>query len=278
MDNEAIQKLQSFINKIDDGLISKQEFSFVFEAFLSVLKELRKNINSSISDNNKLQLKNISDMVSKNIDYVSETLSQTLNETLSNKSNELVNYTNKQCAEMCNKMLTDIENIRQNIPTLPDLSIIESKVQDTYKKIEDIENKKPEEIKPEFIRDQLEKLHDEDRLDASAIKDLKKYIDEQINKIGLGKTVIIGGGNSGGGRIVKSYDLSSSLNGSTKTFSLPAFYRIISVNSTSSPIAFRENIDWTADASAMTITFTSQITASTTLASGQTLNIIYSEA
>jgi gas vesicle protein len=116
--------------------------------------------------------------------------------------------------------------------------------------------------------------------DIENVKKLKKEIEElkdDIKKFGI-KTVYIGGGNSSGGRIVKSYDLSSSLNGVLKTFSLPAFWRIISVHSSSFPNALRETIDYTSNASAMTITLTGQIDASTTLAAGQTLIVVFSEA
>lgn len=131
---------------------------------------------------------------------------------------------------------------------------------------------------PEAIRDSLETIQEEEsKLKIEAIGYLRKELDE-LKKLARAKAIVVGsGGSSGGGRIVKSYDLSSFLNGVTKTFSLPAFYRIISVHSTSFPFAFRESVDWTSDASAMTITFTSEISASSTLASGQTITIIYSE-
>lgn len=131
---------------------------------------------------------------------------------------------------------------------------------------------------PQF-RDGLELLKDEERLDASAIKNLEKLIKRLMDDVKF-KTVTIGGGGgatAGGGRIVKSYDITSALNGVTKTFSLPAFYRIISVHSSSFPNAFRPIVDYTSDASLMQITFTDAITADTTLAEGQTIIITYAE-
>lgn len=94
----------------------------------------------------------------------------------------------------------------------------------------------------------------------------------------LGKTVYVGGGSSSGGRIVKVYDLSSQLNGVTKTFSLPAFWHVITVQSSSFPNAFRPTIDYTTDAGASTITFTSEINETATLATGQTIIVQYAEA
>lgn len=127
-------------------------------------------------------------------------------------------------------------------------------------------------LSPDEIRDSLELLKDEDRLDASAIKNLEKLIKKLV---GDQKTVYVDGGSSGGGRIVKSYDLSPLLNGVAKTFTLPVFWRVISVHSSSSPLVFRENTDYTT--ANLSITFTSEIDETTTLASGQTITIIYSE-
>ena len=131
---------------------------------------------------------------------------------------------------------------------------------------------------PQF-RDGLELLVGKERLSMKAIDGLLEALEDIKKRIGRSGTQILGGGpgNGSGGRIVKIYDLSASLDGVLKTFSLPAFWRIISVQSSSFPNAFRPTVDYTVDGSAMTITFTSEITAATTLATGQTVTIIYSE-
>lgn len=101
-------------------------------------------------------------------------------------------------------------------------------------------------------------------------------VDRQIDykHIKNGPQFAVGGGT--GGKIVKAFDLSSSLNGSLSTFNLPAVWRVISVHSTSFPYIFRPNIDYTWTTS--TITFTSEVTPSSTLANGQSLIVIYAEA
>jgi hypothetical protein len=86
-----------------------------------------------------------------------------------------------------------------------------------------------------------------------------------------------GSGAQGGG-IVKVYDLSDSLDGVTKTFSLPAYWRVLTVDLSSFPRALRPTVDFTADASNSTITFTSEIDAGTSLATGQTCIVTYAEA
>lgn len=75
------------------------------------------------------------------------------------------------------------------------------------------------------------------------------------------------------GSFVYDYDLSDYLNGVLKTFTLPSNAKVITVLGSSAPGIFRKTVDYTTTSS--TITFTSAIDASTTLASGQTVVILY---
>lgn len=125
------------------------------------------------------------------------------------------------------------------------------------------------------IRDALELLQGDDRLDKSAIKGLEELIKELRAEIG--KRPIYVGGSSGGGRITYSYDtLSDFFDGSTKTFSLPSFWRIIAVHLSSVPNILRPTIDFTIDGSLKKITFTDQIDAGTALSAGQSCVVVYS--
>lgn len=123
------------------------------------------------------------------------------------------------------------------------------------------------------IRNGLELLPEGEKLKIEAIQDLRKELDELKKKRteGGGTNFVISRG------AIKLYDLSDSLNGVTKTFSLPAFWRVLTVQSSSTPTAFRPTTDYTTDGSLFTITFTSAIDASSTLAAGQTLTILYAE-
>ncbi len=128
---------------------------------------------------------------------------------------------------------------------------------------------------PDKTDDILKKLKDK-----LSIKSISKLEDElkDIRKTISGNSLFAGASSTaGGGRIVKSYDISASLDGSTKTFSLPAFWRIISVEGSSFPFSYRETTDWTSNADTMKITFTGEIDASSSLSAGQTVTVIYSE-
>lgn len=123
----------------------------------------------------------------------------------------------------------------------------------------------------EEIRNKLELLQDDERLDKSAIKGLQEELD-RILKIAESKTVIMGGGGVGK-QNVYYYDLTNQLNGVTTVFNLPAFARILKVETFSGAV-LRPLVDWTADANAYTLTFA--IDAATYLATGQTCLVYYS--
>ena len=126
--------------------------------------------------------------------------------------------------------------------------------------------------KAEEVRDKLETLEDENRLDSSAIKGL-----EELIKKFAPRPVMLGGGG-GGGHIVKSLDLNDygPLDGLTKTFNIPAVWRIISIHSSSAPWSFVLTKDYTW--SPTQVVFTDEINAETTLAAGQTITVVFAEA
>jgi hypothetical protein len=123
----------------------------------------------------------------------------------------------------------------------------------------------------EDIRNKLELLEDDERLDASAIKNLETYVKQYAPKQTSGGTT----GLIGRGR-VHYYDLSPFLDGVTKTFNIPAVWAVLSVSASSSPGALRPVIDYTNDT--QSITFTDQILASGTLEAGQTVVLLVEDA
>lgn len=123
------------------------------------------------------------------------------------------------------------------------------------------------------IRNKLELLPDGEKLAIDAIQDLRKELDALRQDLrGAAQSVIAYSRGQ-----TKLYDLSDQLNGSKKTFALPSFWRVLMVQSTSTPNAFRPTVDYTVDGNAMTITFTDEIDAASTLSAGQTLTVLYAE-
>lgn len=97
------------------------------------------------------------------------------------------------------------------------------------------------------------------------IKDWKKHVKEEIRS--FGGTNNLGGGITGRD-LFQDIDISSQFDGVLSTFSIPAVYRIISVDLSSFPYgSCRKNVDYTWTPTS--ITFTSQIDPSTQLSAGQ---------
>jgi hypothetical protein len=122
----------------------------------------------------------------------------------------------------------------------------------------------------EAVRDSLELLQGDERLDQSAIKGLEDIITEVL-KNNIGRYVVSTGGGSVGARdLLRYYDLTDQTDGSTKEFSLPSVWRVIGVYSTQFPINYRPLVDWTVDGN--TLTLTDEVSAPE---AGQTLYITY---
>ncbi len=96
--------------------------------------------------------------------------------------------------------------------------------------------------------------------DARHIKNLPKASEK--------KRSIIKGGFS-----VSAYDLSSKLDGVTKSFTLPSNNGIALITGSAAPFIFRPTVDFTG-ANTTTLTFDAAIDAFTSLAAGQTLIVL----
>lgn len=96
---------------------------------------------------------------------------------------------------------------------------------------------------PEQIREKLESLKDDERLDKSAIKGLE----EEIKKLQLIiESLPRGGGGRGKIPIVKVENLTSQVNGVLKTFALPRdTVRVLGVFGTQFPVIFDPSVDFT---------------------------------
>lgn len=156
----------------------------------------------------------------------------------------------------------ELSDIRSLIPTLPDYTDLFNGIESRLSQI------RPDTA--EEIRNKLELFVEEDeKLKIDAIGYLREELDE-LKKMEVNMS---GGGNGLAFReFVTKYDLSPYLDGVTKTFNIPGTYAILSVACSSFPSVLRPTIDYTHTQTA--ITFTDEITADTTLASGQTVIIM----
>ncbi|MDZ4205903.1 MAG: hypothetical protein U1C12_01690 [Patescibacteria group bacterium] len=276
MNPNKLQKLKTLLEVANQDTFSEKQF---LDAFKKVVE-----IFNAMKIANKKEMESIRAVLSSTLSDMQEEIKETRDSENKKTMNECHSEMRKMIEKSKGETQKLIQTVQSMIPEVPDLSVLEIDIEELKRKdiptkngiIEAVEKDIPQLGLP--IRDALELLQKGEKLKIEAIENLREELDE-LKKKNLGvNTVFVGGGSSGGGRIVKSYDISSQLNGVLKTFSLPSFYRVISVHSSSTPFVFRETTDFTTDASAMTITFTDEITASSTLSAGQTITIVYSEA
>lgn len=278
MDEKKLKKLKDLLTMVNES-ISVEDFEKSFRSLIDLVTKIESKLIQKIDAKTRVANNTLSDLQDlhrqtiKRIDKENESnfssvkkwaVQQVGNVLIKTQFNERIKELDNKIKE-ADKKLSEVRDGKD-----ADTEIIVGEV------LTRIPSQEPH-PNAESHRDQLETLKDDDRLDVSAIKGIMKLLAKLEKKIDS-KVIYTGGSGAGGGGHVKLTDISSSLNGVTKTFSLPAFWRIISVQSSSFPNAFRPTTDYTTDADLMQITFTSEINAATTLATGQTITIIYAEA
>lgn len=121
------------------------------------------------------------------------------------------------------------------------------------------------------ILKKVQKLPEDERWEIEDVNGLEEELKRLLK---ARSTTIFGGAPTG--HLMQSYDLSSQLNGVLRTFTLPAFYQIVSVHLSSFPGILRPTTDYTWNANTFTITFTSEI-PDNSIATGQTCIVLFTE-
>lgn len=251
---------------MEGGAVQPDELIEVIKVVLTVVKEANSVLESKIQELDLVSKDKASTIMKKvsEVELYMKSLDKTadIGEVL--KNTQLLSQ--------------ELALVKSQIPTI-DISPLEEKINTSIIELEKKIPSLPKELTGEDIVRKINDLPTDDEsylINPEHIKDLKKLFETWARNLGLGRTVVVGSSVGGGGRSVRSYDIYSQLDGVTKTFTLPAVYRIISVHSSSFPYSFRETVDYTWTPTS--ITFTSEINAASTLAAGQTITIIYSEA
>ena len=250
MPPENLEKLKKKLQAIDEA-VTLQDLEKAIEAVLSFSKNLENKTERTLED--------IAQAVQGAITRIEDTADGAHKETtgkLQEKMEAIINEVNFAKESFLAEAQAKIDNLRdgedgedadeERIASSV-LAKIPAPVQETAEK----------------VRDKLESLIGEERLDVSAIKGIEDIV-EKIKQLESRPVSVIG--NSG--RDIKDIDISDQLDGVTKTFNIPAVWKIVTVDLSSFPNALRKNIDYTWTPT--TITFTDQIEASTSLNTGQT--------
>ena len=257
---KKIKQQHPLLEAMDKYTLTREDFEKNFSRVLKFLNSLKEKNQGEFSSLNKKWEEFSSQLADGNKTELGG-MNKSLNDLFTQLSNKLNKILDDRIALIKNGKDADEEKV-SIIASERALEAVKPMIPTTSTLKKDISKM------GKLIRKILKK-----KLKISDIKGLRKELDKLKKSSGM----IVGGGSGTGGHIVKAYDLSASLNGVLKTFTIPAFWRIISVHSSSFPNAFRPTTDYTVNGSTYQITFTSEINAATTLASGQTIIVTYSE-
>lgn len=257
------QKLQEAIDVARESLSQKQILA-AFKQSVDLMKQMEKNMTQRMEESSQ-----------EHRAVLEETLEGHMEESRASVA-DLHDKTRKDVDGLFKQVGDGLLEMRAAAGSLPELEEIAAEASKVLTEALDKELPKF----GEAIRNALELLNEEDRLDIKAVKGLQEELDK-IKELKKDMKALpsmshtLQGGIVGGGKFVYSYDLSASLDGSTKVFSLPHYWRIVNVSLSSFPNILRPTTDYTTDAVLDTITFTAQIDAGTALAAGQTCVIMY---
>ena len=269
--------LQRVVSMLDPDTVKKGDFIKHFKKVIDHVKEMKKK--------NMEDMERISKALteaSKNVKNTTQSDFKALKESITALNEKNLSGLNKSLEKKImdvDRKLTEIRNGEDGKDADEEMVIAEVlnklKKELTLPEIVDVKKDLPK--MGNEIRDALELLQDEDRLDVSAIKGLEKKFKELDKRMsGMSTAIYQQGGSSSGGKVVKALDLSDQLDGSTRVFNIQNVWRVISVHLTSSPTIMREGVDYNWSAGNSTITFTSEV-SDLALSSGQSLIIVVAE-
>lgn len=247
--NNPIMALFAELDSLITTSVKKEEVAQIVKTLIDAIKATEERITDNVASNKDSVDSDLATLQGQLTD-MEQGLRASLRD-MGAQNGESLGTAIKQLQEKVNE-------VRAQIPTLPDYT---ERFAEVEAKIPTI----PDKDTGEDMRNALEALPDGDKLSIDAIQDLRKEL-KKMNQGGNG-----GGGGGGivGRDLVRNYDLSDQLDGVTKTFNLPAIWSIISVATSSFPNVLRPVIDYTY--TGQSITFTSEIDETTTLAAGQTV-------
>lgn len=160
LENEIIS-LAEAKKTLTKGMASVDEVVQIFKVVFETIKSINDTIDRN-TRNNKVEM---DDLFSGTVSELKK-----IETRMSNMSDRLEGKMAVNISVVQKQLLTEVNSLRELIPTLPDLTYLEEKIDAVKGMIPKI----PEEIKAEKIRDKLETLKKDERLDASAIKGLDK--------------------------------------------------------------------------------------------------------
>lgn len=253
---DAVQKAKSELSaqintKTQDALAELDKLNTIYQ---ETIQKIQDDNTSSLSNIKKWALEKVGAL------YVNSGLEKKID----NRLNEVQSIVERKIAQVKELDTSTIALEASKLASNELLSLIPSKIA-------------LEEEIPKFgenIVDAINLLPTDNDQDKIAIEHIRGLRDELDRILKTAESKVVMGGGSVGKQNMYYYDLTPYLDGVTSTFSLPAFARILKVETFSAAV-LRPSIDWTADSSNHTLTFTSEIDPAVYLRAGQTTLVYY---
>lgn len=209
--NEKQQKLLiKMLEATQGGGVQPDELKQVVDFILEIIKEIKLKIDKDISDDKSEMTKEMEDM--------NKCMSD-MQDMMKEHQKDCKDFTLEKTQKIVDDLMGKIKDIKDNIPSMPDLSVYEAKLEQIKASIPVIKDTILD--TPEQIRDKLESLKNEDRLDKSAIRGLQEEIDRLRKEINdsrrTGGTTIFGGVKT---RFIDDETLSGTIDGANKIFTI----------------------------------------------------------
>jgi hypothetical protein len=170
--DKKLKRLEALLDSFDSGAVQPDELIQAVEAIVAIISNERERLDKVIADNKNLDKQEKSDLystVTQRLEAKEREL-RTLITSLSGQVDGAISQT-------ATRLSKDIKRVEAKIPTKTDLSALEADIQ----ALRDGLNNLPTEftLNNEAVRDGLELLQGDERLDVSAVKGL----DERDGKL-----------------------------------------------------------------------------------------------
>lgn len=239
------------------GAVMPDEFKEVITTILEVIKELRIYLEKEMTAGDSETMKACKSTMSQVSD-----MEDRMSEMMKNKAD---------IKQVLQGVMSELSMIKTNMPTMPDLSVLEAKIAEIKASIPVIKDTILD--TPIQIREKVQSLPEGERWEMEDVNGLRKEIDtlrQEIQSMSRG-----GGGRTTSGRLGGTAFEKLTLNGVTKTFFIPNLRNVVAIMGTSFPTVFAPTTDYTV--ANLNVTFTDSVDASTTLAADQTVIVIYNQ-
>lgn len=241
------QQLDKLLKQGNEELVTRGDLLSIVGTIKKVLEDAKASLTDFVGKKMADNKAEMTGLVKTNLEKVNSILTS---------SEKRVVGVEKQISNLETKTNSDLKNIQEQLS----------------QEINRLENGTPEEYDDEMVVASIESLHnavialqEREDYDDGEIKSRLEELQASVAEISSRKQVV---GNTFGRTHIKDIDISSQLDGSTKTFDIGGIYNILSISLSSFPYGtLRKNIDYTFNEH--TVTFTNTISASTQLSAGQ---------